>query len=324
MFHTTNFARIGRTRRARLRCGPLKGTGNSSRASRTRWSLRPQLEWLERRTLLSGTTFSDQQSLLEVPSAYSPQVVTAADMDGDDDQDLLYCGLEAGKVAWYENRDGKGSFTAEHVVSLEAGYCRDVFAADLDSDGDLDVLSAGNSGGTEARVVVAWYENVDGLGTFGPRQVISTVANTGLSVDAGDLDGDGDLDVVSSSANAPHVWFANTNGEGNFGPEQMIGSGGRVRDLADLDGDGDLDVLSTAVSGSTNISWWENTDGSGHFSGRTIATSTSSVDNTRPVDLDGDGDLDVLFASREHNTIAWCENTDGRGSFGPRRVITRG
>ena len=30
MFHTTYFARIGRTRRARLRCGPLKGTGNSS------------------------------------------------------------------------------------------------------------------------------------------------------------------------------------------------------------------------------------------------------------------------------------------------------
>ncbi len=327
MFHTTNFARIGRTRRARLRCGPLKGTGNSSRASRIRWSLRPQLEWLERRTLLSGTTFSDQQSLMEVPSAYSPWVVTAADMDRDGDQDLLYCGMAAGKVAWYENRDGKGSFTAEHVVSLEAGWCRDVLAADLDSDGDLDVVSAGNTDDDTGLVFwVVWYENVDGLGTFGSQLVLrhsadSDIPSTG-SIRAADLDHDGDLDVVSSYSNGPLVWFANTNGEGNFGPEQLIGSG-LVRDLADLDGDGDLDVLSTGDSGSTDIRWYENTDGRGHFSWRTIGTSTGSVDRTRAVDLDGDGDLDVLFASRAQNTIGWCENTDGQGSFGPQRVITR-
>ena len=193
-------------------------------------------------------------------------------MDGDGDQDLLYAGTEAGKVAWYENRDGKGSFTAEHVVSLQAGYCQDVLAADLDRDGDLDVVSVGNSG------VVAWYENVDGLGTFGSQLVLRDFPDVSgrPSIRAADLDDDGDLDVVSSSRYAPLVWFATTDGEGNFGPEQIIGSGGNVQYLADLDGDGDLDVLST--SGSTNISWWENTDGSGHFAGRMISTSTSGVD----------------------------------------------
>ncbi len=62
---------------------------------------------------------------------------------------------------------------------------RSVFAADLDGDGDRDALSASSADDT-----VAWYAN-DGLGSFGPQQVIST-ANAVSGVFAADLDGDGD------------------------------------------------------------------------------------------------------------------------------------
>ena len=70
-----------------------------------------------------------------------------------------------------------------------------VYAGDLDGDGDLDVLSA--SFGDDK---IAWYENMDGKGSFGPQQVITTAAIRPRSVYAADLDGDGDLDVLSASS----------------------------------------------------------------------------------------------------------------------------
>ena len=57
---------------------------------------------------------------------------------------------------------------------------------------------------------IAWYENTDGAGTFGPKQVITTLAEFALSVDAADVDGDGDIDVLSGRVDA----FADHAGEG--------------------------------------------------------------------------------------------------------------
>ncbi len=58
------------------------------------------------------------------------------------------------KIAWYEN-DGTGQFSSQQVISIEADGARSVYAADLDGDGDLDVLT------TEERTIdaVLWYEN---------------------------------------------------------------------------------------------------------------------------------------------------------------------
>ena len=74
----------------------------------------------------------------------------------------------------------------------------------MDSDGDLDVLSA--SSGDDK---IAWYAN-DGTGQFGPQQVITTVADGARCVYAADLDGDGDLDVLSASYNDDKIaWYEN-------------------------------------------------------------------------------------------------------------------
>ena len=60
-----------------------------------------------------------------------------------------------------------------------------VYAADLDGDGDQDVLSA--SVGDDK---IAWYENTDGLGAWGTQRVITTLADGAVWVHAADLDGD--------------------------------------------------------------------------------------------------------------------------------------
>jgi len=157
------------------------------------------------------------------------------------------------KIAWYAN-DGTGHFRPQQVITTTtAAGANCVYAADLDADGDLDVLSA-----SEYDDKIAWYAN-DGTGQFGPQQVITTAAAGARWVYAADLDGDGDLDVLSASCEDDKIaWYAN-DGTGQFGPQQVISTeadGANCVYAADLDGDGDLDVLSASVDGK--IARYEN------------------------------------------------------------------
>jgi hypothetical protein len=57
---------------------------------------------------------------------------------------------------------------------------------------------------------IAWYKNTDGAGTFGAQQVISTAALGAISVYATDIDGDGDMDVLSASVGDDKIaWYKN-------------------------------------------------------------------------------------------------------------------
>jgi hypothetical protein len=80
-----------------------------------------------------------------------------------------------------------------------------VYGADIDGDGDTDVLSA-----SARDDKIAWYENIDGQGNFGLQQIITTNADFALSVYAVDVDGDGDTDVLSaSSVDQKIAWYEN-------------------------------------------------------------------------------------------------------------------
>ena len=78
------------------------------------------------------------------------------------------------------------------VSSSYVNFAWSVYAADVDGDGDMDVLSASSSDNK-----IAWYEN-DGSENF-TENTISTSANSARSVYAVDVDGDGDMDVLSAS-----------------------------------------------------------------------------------------------------------------------------
>merc|ERR1711991_856269 len=145
--------------------------------------------------------------------------------------------------------DGAGSFGPQQVVSTSADDARSVFAADIDGDGDMDLASASAFDNK-----IAWYQNTDGAGSFGPQRVVTTAANGATSVFAADLDGDGDMDLASaSSSDSKIAWYENTDGAGNFGPEQVVSTsanGARSVFAADLDGDGNMDLASTSFSDS--------------------------------------------------------------------------
>ncbi len=183
--------------------------------------------------------------------------VFAADIDNDGDMDVLASSIQDDKLIWHENMDGQGNFGPQHIIATNLGEVWSIFAADLNSDGSIDVLTgAWNSG------EVAWFENQNGLGSFGPKQIIDPNAIGVSKVYAKDLDLDGDMDVLSASlrpaSQGKNVWYENLNGEGNFSDEKIISESeitGMTLIAADLDGDLDADV---AVAGVNGLEWFEN------------------------------------------------------------------
>lgn len=251
--------------------------------------------------------------------------LTAADLDGDGDIDILATSLSLDRLVWYENLDGLGTFSNDKIISSSADGPLSVIAVDIDSDEDIDVVT-----GSVTDNMLVWHEN-DGAGNFGPAQTISTIVN-GNSVKAGDIDNDGDLDLVASASGTTIVyWFENIDGLGSFGPAITIASVTEPASTSnvffiDIDGDLDLDVIANPAL-PRRLVWYENIDGMGSFgSEQIIATDLVGNFALHAADLDNDGDNDVLYTSTPsavENTseIGWCENLDGIGSFGPKQNI---
>lgn len=207
-------------------------------------------------------------------------------------------------------------------------------AADLDGDGDLDVLS-------RSEVALEWRTN-DGAGTFGPAQLIATGPFSADSVEVEDVDGDGDLDVMAGSAVSTEVsWYAN-DGAGTFGPPQSVAVGGIARLFCadDLDGDGDVDLVFQHSGGGVFSNWGQpncwgggvsvcKNDGAGTF-GPPLQLMTAppvppsyTFFSFEVADMDGDGDLDVMTVESDStygSAVYWYPN-DGTGSFGPKRDV---
>lgn len=242
-----------------------------------------------------------------------PMQIMAADIDGDGDQDVLSISKYDTKVAWYENLDGLGNFGDQNIIKSDAFQA--VFASDIDGDGDIDVLAA-----DPYFKRLYWYENLDGLGNFGPGNIIvETPDYGGLNyIYAIDIDNDGDQDVLTAEFGGNRIaWYENLDGIGSFGP-QMVIDDELIKPMEvfaiDLDGDGDNDVLApSSVSPAGNISpvvWYENLDGEGDFSAAQIVVGTLVfARSVHAADLDNDGDIDVLSASQNDDTIAWYENS---------------
>jgi uncharacterized repeat protein (TIGR01451 family) len=146
---------------------------------------------------------SFSSSKLISPNHDGPVGIFAADLDGDGDLDVLCADRLDDKVSWYENLDGTGNFGPEQLLIVAFDGPERVIAADLDLDGDLDVVA--NSKNTNR---IVWFENLDGNGTFSAEQLVAENVMGAFDLQAADVDGDGDIDLLSSGNNITGAQFA--------------------------------------------------------------------------------------------------------------------
>lgn len=245
-------------------------------------------------------TFSAEKVIL---SEQGILTVYAADLDNDGDMDVL-SGSMIDEVAWYKN-DGNGNFGNKSIIAQVNFDPTSIYAANLDGDNNIDLLVTTRSN------KVLWYKN-NGNGVFGNENVIAS--GSGIvefpDVYPADLDGDGKLDVLSTSPDVAQITWYEGNGSGGFSIGETIGEldyyPNRIY-TADLDNDGKLDLL---FLGNIEVAWFRS-NGDGTFNNKkTIANLDGGGfrGGIFAADLDGDQDLDVVVTESGSNTVAWYEN----------------
>jgi PKD repeat protein len=270
-------------------------------------------------TAFSGiqTSVSNQPGLIDIgipfishlatTSLVNSETVEAIDIDGDGDLDFVAGSGGTNTVAWYENLDALGTFSAPRNMDASANTPIDLKGADFDGDGDQDVLAL-----TLGDSRISWYENTDAQGNFGAsnsiiQYPILTVPNV-WKVGVADLDGDGDTDVISRGG-----WIANRDGLGGFGVENKVGFLRALFYAADVDLNGSLDLIrvfddSQKADDTESIDWFRNSNGDGQF--EYVAYIQQHYDNGNfPIgdhavgDMDEDGYPDFVYTENLSLTV---------------------
>jgi hypothetical protein len=271
---------------------------------------------LDLATCAGGTVDSDRMSILlnQGDGSFGPAVVypaggltpawvSAADLDGDGDIDVVVGNAKSNSVSVYLN-NSEGAFALGQTTVIAPDWLPNgmsLAAADLDQDGDIDLGIANFSS------YVLYTMKNNGDGTFAPAVEVPGGPGLPRWIVAADLNGDGVPDLATTNQPSAHV----NNGDGTFAPSVGFEAGNGTRTIAagDINGDGAPDL---AVSNQTdhNVYIYVNTsppsedcnansvpdecDIASGFSEDSNGDGIPDECRFCPPDLDGNGTLDLF------------------------------
>ncbi|RNC81642.1 MAG: VCBS repeat-containing protein [Phycisphaera sp.] len=250
--------------------------------------------------------------------------IQLVDIDGDGDLDTLAANENGSQIIWYEN-DGnvRTDFPKSHVIDGNVPNAISATAADVDDDGDQDIIAVSTAGSGQ----VIWYQNQGGLPpVFTPMLLGSdSPGDIGGRVNAAraaDLDGDTDTDVVVSfyvnqvQAQGHVVWFESDGAVNpSFTRNALQSATGTLENISDIeigdiDGNGSLDIAAVSEtpgvpSGRNRVVWWANNGAANPtFQFNTIDTGLSDPVSLSLADIGGNAALDVVVAAPGSNAVA--------------------
>ncbi|MEZ6018427.1 MAG: VCBS repeat-containing protein [Planctomycetota bacterium] len=255
----------------------------------------------------------------------NPHHLALGDIDGDGVEDLVTgtSSVPMGtRVAWFPGL-ASGGFGALRPVATDLAFIRGLELADVDGDGDLDVVVAASD--STVTMDLAWYENVQGdLPPGSSARIVRSATQTfrqPRDILAFDVDGDGHVDVVSADAASDEVNLCRGLGSGAFAPPVALTTGFAsvsVVRSADLDGDGVLDLVAGGI-GPDQVAWLRGLGG-GAFAPHVVLAALAYPYDIRMADVDGDLDLDVFVASYVGGRVSLLRQT-APGAFGAPETV---
>jgi hypothetical protein len=257
------------------------------------------------------------------------------DLDKDGRLDVIACEARENKLLWLR-QTAPGVFE-EIVLAENLKAPVHVAAADLDGDGDIDlvVASMGVVFPDNDRIGTVYVLENDGHQHFTPHVVLEHTARV-TDVRVADLNGDGRLDLVLAQFgyDQGEVSWLERTGPWEFRRHVLLDLSGAINVcVADFNGDGKPDVMALMSQQWEEIHYFEN-DGHGEFAHRRIWGSTNEDFGSSGIsvcDLNRDGRPDIIYSNgdgfgpastpgpRPWHGLQWLENT-GDGNFRYHRI----
>ncbi|MFC2086130.1 FG-GAP-like repeat-containing protein [Bacteroidota bacterium] len=247
--------------------------------------------------------------------------IHTCDIDGDSDNDVLVASLEDDEIIWFENRGETPIIWAKHIIGENVYNAHSVYASDIDNDGDLDIVGAAYEGFPG----IAWWQNDGGDPIVWTKYTIAQDFINAHEIYIGDLDLDGDFDVLGASSYLNTIaWWKNEGGDPILWQEQLISDSvtlAKSVHIGDLDGDSDLDVVGVAIT-EHDIIWWRNEGGNPiQWTEFMVDPNFGGAHRVQCIDMDFDNDIDILCAGYLGHEVAWWRNEGGENLSWTKHII---
>lgn len=200
-------------------------------------------------------------------------------------------------------------------IQESAGFTSTTFG-DIDNDGDLDLIVAGDPGPSNADKAI--FKN-NGSGEFVYSGTFSLDGQRVMDADLRDMDNDGDLDLLLATGWSGIFPGRNqvleNDGTGHFLPPielSSVPSANKAIEAGDLNGDGLQDIVTASETGGTKI--WLNGGNLTFSLAQTVGVTGARSFDVELLDWDNDGDLDLAAGYYQGDNILFLN--DGSGQFG--------